>query len=168
MLSDTQPESIDCDSHRGDRAPVAERLWRIRMKHLVRVVAALCLPVFLLGVTRPVHAQAKTASQFYMEWRKAFDTAKKMEDLLPWMSADVRKQMESTPPGDRAEIFGMIKIMGALSNVKITKETANAKGATLTVEALDGDKAKTTGTVDIVKEGTAWKIGKESFKSGPS
>jgi hypothetical protein len=138
------------------------------MRHLVRIVAALCVPVFLFGVTAPARAQAQTASQFYMEYRKAFDAAKKIEDLLPYMSADTRKQIEATPAKDRAEMFGMIKMMGALTNVKITKEAPNAKGATLTVDALDSDKAKTTGTIDIVKEGNGWRIGKESWKSGPS
>ncbi len=43
--------------------------------------------------------------------------------------------------------------------------TAVVNGATLTVDALDPDKAKTTGTIEVVKEGTAWKLGKESWKS---
>jgi hypothetical protein len=57
-------------------------------------------------------------------------------------------------------------MMSALTNLKIVKETAAGDKATLTAEALDPEKAKTTGTIDMVKEGGAWKVGKESWKSG--
>ena len=63
-------------------------------------------------------------------------------------------------------MFEMIKMMGDITNIKVVKETATKTGATLNVEALDPDKKKTTGTVQIVKEGTAWKVGKESWSSG--
>ena len=41
------------------------------------------------------------------------------------------------------------------------------EGATLTVDAIDADKAKTTGIVEIVKENGAWKLAKESWGSRP-
>jgi hypothetical protein len=100
-----------------------------------------------------------------MEYRAAFDKAKAVEDILPFMSAERRKQVESTPAAERREMFDMIKTLGALTNVKVTKETRTANGATLMVDALDGDKSKTTGTITLVQENGAWKIDKESFKS---
>ncbi|MGE3517481.1 MAG: hypothetical protein AB7J63_00875 [Vicinamibacterales bacterium] len=106
-----------------------------------------------------------SASEFYLQYRKVFDGAKKVEELLPYMSAATRKQVESTPPSERSDMFEMLKMMGAITELKIAKEARSANGATLTVEALDPDKAKITGTIDIVKEGTAWKLGKESWKS---
>ena len=130
------------------------------------LVASCVLIVFVVlsGVSLVAQAE-QTASQFYTEYRAAFDKAKAVEDILPYMSASRRKQVESTPAEERKKMFGMIKIMGALTNVKIVKEARTADGATLTVEALDSDKAKTTGTITLVKEGAAWKIDKESFKS---
>ena len=114
----------------------------------------------------PMAAQTeKTASQFYMEFRAAFDKAKAVEDLLPYMAAARRKQMESTPPAERQKMFGLMKILGALTNVKVTKETRTDEGATLIVEALDSDKAKTTGTITLVREDGAWKIARESFST---
>ena len=107
----------------------------------------------------------KTATQFYMEYRAAFDKAKAVEDILPFMSAARRKQVESTPAAERTEMFDMIKTLGALTNVKVMKETRTANGATLMVDALDGDKAKTAGTITLVQDNGAWKIDKESFKS---
>jgi hypothetical protein len=59
----------------------------------------------------------------------------------------------------------MIKMMGALTNVKITKEIKTATGATLTVNAIDSDKKPTVGTIEIVQENGKWKLGKESWSS---
>ena len=100
-----------------------------------------------------------------MEYRAAFDKAKAVEHILPFMSASRRKQVESTPADEHKQMFEMIKMIGALTNIKVTKESRTANGATLTVDALDGDKSKTTGTVTLVHENGAWKIDKESFKS---
>ena len=128
--------------------------------------SVICLPIVLLA-TSSLFAQAATqsASDFYLQYRKAFDSAKKIEDVVPFMSADTKKQIEATPAAERAQMFEMIKMMGALTNVKIAKETRTATGATLTVNALDSDKKNTTGTIDIVKESGAWKIGKESWST---
>ena len=106
-------------------------------------------------------APAQTATQFYMAYRTAFDKATKVEDLLPFMSADQKKQIQATPAADRAKMFGMMKIMGTYTDVKVLKEERTGDGATLTVEGVDPDKKKSTGKITIVKEGGAWKLGQE-------
>jgi len=134
------------------------------MRRVLRA-GVICLPMLLL-VTASVFAQAATSpSDFYLQYRKAFDAAKKIEDVLPFMSADTTKQIQATPPAERGQMFEMIKMMGALTNVKITKETKTANGATLTVNAIDSDKKPTVGTIDIVQESGKWKLGKESWSS---
>ena len=60
-------------------------------------------------------------------------------------------------------MFQMVKMMGELSNVKIVKETPSAAGATLAVTALDSDKKPTKGEITIVKEGAAFKLGRENW-----
>ena len=134
------------------------------MRRVLRA-GVICLPILLL-VTASVFAQAATSpSDFYLQYRKAFDAAKKIEDVLPFMSADTTKQIQATPPAERGQMFEMIKMMGTLTNVKITKETKTATGATLTVNAIDSDKKPTVGTIDIVQESGKWKLGKESWSS---
>ena len=134
------------------------------MRRVLRA-GVICLPIVLL-VTASVFAQAATsASDFYLQYRKAFDAAKKIEDVLPYMSADTTKQIQATPPAERGQMFEMIKMMGALTNVKITKEAKTAIGATLTVNAIDSDKKPTVGTIEIVQESGKWKLGKESWAS---
>jgi hypothetical protein len=133
-------------------------------------VVGLVTAALVVGLTAvPARAQKadQTASQFYLAYRAAFDKAKSIDELLPYMAKKNVDQVKTTPAEQRAKMFGMIKEMGALTGVKILKEAKTADGATLTVEAVGADKAKTTGTIDIVKEGGAWKLSKENWSSGP-
>ena len=104
---------------------------------------------------------AQSATDFYNAYRKAFAKAQKMEELLPMMAANRRAQMEKTPADERTMMFGMLKEMTAdQGDVKVLKETATANGAELAVQAKNG-----VGTATLVKEGGAWKLDKESWKS---
>jgi hypothetical protein len=132
--------------------------------------ASLSILVLTVALGWSATAQAPaagSASEFYLQYRVAFDRAATVEDLLPLMSAAMRAQIEATPPAERGQMFGMLKMVGTITDVKILKEARTGNGATLTVEALDPAKAKTIGTIEIVKEGDAWKLGKESWTSAP-
>jgi hypothetical protein len=108
---------------------------------------------------------AQTAAQFYMTYREAVEKAKTMADVMPFLSAETRGMVEKTPVGERDKLFELFKMLSGMhSDVKVVREQRTASGVTLTLEATDLDKAKATGTVDIVREGDAWKIGKESWK----
>jgi hypothetical protein len=135
---------------------------------LRRRIAGFVAAAIVAGLAAmPARAADQTASQFYLAYRAAFDKAKTIDELLPYMAKKNVDQVKSTPADQRAKMFEMIKEMGALKNVKVLKEAKNGDGATLTVEALGPDNAKTTGTIDVIKEAGAWKIGKESWSSGP-
>jgi hypothetical protein len=115
----------------------------------------------------PVLAQkaVQTGTQFYMAYRAAFDKAKKIEELLPYMSKETTAQINETPAAERPQMFEMVKMMGALTGVKVIKETPSANGATLSVEGTDPEKKTSTGTIELVKENGAWKISKESWST---
>jgi hypothetical protein len=127
------------------------------------VVAVLAVSATWAQAQQP---KAQTATQFYTDYRVAFDKATKVEDLLPYMASANRKQVEATPTGDREKMFGLMKMMGALTDVKVTKEEHTADGgAVLTAEAVNPDKKKTSGKITIIKESGAWKLGKEEWSS---
>jgi hypothetical protein len=108
-------------------------------------------------------AQGKTAQQFYQEYVAAFAKAKTIDDILPFMAAENRKQAEATPKAERDKMFEMIKMFGH-TDIKVLKEEKGADGSSvLSVEGVDSDQKKSTGQITIVKEGAAWKIGKESW-----
>jgi hypothetical protein len=133
---------------------------------LTRLAGSLVASFLLLSlVAQPAPAQTETASQFYMRYRTAFDKAKKIEDLTPFLSKKSLDMVNATPAAERPKFFEMMKMMGSITDVKILKETKTADGAMLAVEAMDPDKKKTNGKVEIVKEGSDWKLGSENWSS---
>ena len=114
----------------------------------------------------PAQAQKpQSGTEFYLAYKAAFDKATKIEDIYPFMAAARLAEMKATPAEDRKMMFEMIKSMGAMTGVKVLKETPTATGATLDVEGVGEDKSKQTGTITLVKEAGAWKVDKESWKS---
>jgi|SRR6185436_10292637 len=133
---------------------------------LTRLAGSLVASFLLVSlVAQPAPAQTETASQFYTRYRTAFDKAKKIEDLTPFLSKKSLDMVNATPAAERPKFFEMMKMMGSITDVKILKETKTADGAMLAVEAMDPDKKKTNGKVEVVKEGSDWKLGSENWSS---
>lgn len=126
------------------------------------VLGTLIAAVVLSAV--PATAQ-KTATQFYMEYTAAFAKAKTIDEILPFMAKENVDEVKSTPAGERAKMFQMIKMMNTYTNVKVAKETKTPTGYTLDVTATDSEKKPAKGTVEIVNEGGAMKLKGESWQS---
>ena len=138
------------------------------MTFTVRAAVGLAVAAVVALSLGEVTAQAQkpqSGTEFYLAYKAAFDKAKKIEDIYPFMAAARLAEMKATPAEDRKMMFDMIKTMGAMTGVKVLKETPTATGATLDVEGVGEDKSKQTGTVTLVKEAGAWKVDKESWKS---
>lgn len=140
------------------------------MSRPIHSFLAFAAALALVG-SAPVAAQPavryKTGTEFYLAYRDAFTKSKTLDDLLPWMSKTRRTQMAEVPKDERTMMFGMIKKMDDHTAIKVLGETPSASGAELQVEAVSaGSKNTLTATVALVKEGTAWKLDKESWKGG--
>jgi hypothetical protein len=128
---------------------------------IAAVMAALMLLAF------PVSAQkaGQTATQFYVEYRAAWEKAKTMDPLMPYMSKESKAQYEATPKAQRQPMFEMMKSFGALSNVKVVKETKTPSGYTLEMTGVNSEKKPARGTAEIIMEDGAMKLKKESWNS---
>ncbi len=138
------------------------------MTFTARAAVGLALAAVVALSLGAVTAQAQkpqSGTEFYLAYKAAFDKATKIEDIYPFMAAARLAEMKATPADDRKMMFDMIKSMGAMTGVKVLKETPTATGATLDVEGVGEDKSKQTGTITLVKEAGAWKVDKESWKS---
>jgi hypothetical protein len=142
----------------------------MRTARVVTGSAALALVLTCTAWAQAPQPKAQTATQFYMAYRAAFDKATKIDDLLPYMAAKNLKQVEATPKGDRDKMFGIMKMMGSLTDLKVTKEEHTPDGgAILAAEGLatslsdTSKKEKQTGKITIIKEGGAWKLGEEDW-----
>jgi len=136
------------------------------------VTRLVCAAVLILAVASPGAAQTptstyKTAGEFYLAYRAAFVKATTIDELTPWMSKTRRDQIAKETPADRKEMFEMIKMFDDRTNIKVVKESATATGAELQVEGISAEsKSKGTGVITLMKEGTAWRVDRESWKGG--
>ena len=133
------------------------------MRKLTALAVLALLSVTALAAI--VTAQSKTATDFYLEYQKAFDKATKVEEILPYLTKERRAQVEKTPAAERAQMFELMKTLGTLKDLKVVKETKTQTGYELEATAIDGDGSPSTGTIQIVQEGKDWKVDKERWAS---
>lgn len=130
---------------------------------LVRLTGmALLMSVLVLAET---WAQP-SASDFYLAYRQAFEGAKAIEEVLPFLSASARKQVEATPAADRPQMFEFMKMIGARRDIKFLNEEPTADGIVLTIDATAGDGTHTHGTITLVREEGALKLSQERWAAG--
>ena len=130
----------------------------------MRNLTTMCVAAFMLFAL-PAAAQkpGRTATQFYNEYRTAWMHSQSMDTLLPYISKESRTQYETTPREQRQSMFKMMKELGTMTNVKVVKETKTPDGYVLELKAIGPKKKPATGTAEIVIEGGAMKLKKESW-----
>jgi hypothetical protein len=132
----------------------------------MRTLIACIVPAFFLFAPAAfAQKPAQTPTQFYMEYREAWTRAKSIDALLPYLSKDGRTEIEATPPDKRQMMFEMMKMMGNMSNIKVAKETPQGDGYLLDLTGTGADKSPLTGTAEIIREGGAFKLKHESWKT---
>jgi hypothetical protein len=134
------------------------------MRQRLRVMTATLLLVLTIGAAQTLLAQT-SASDFYLQYRKVLTSAKKVEDIFPFVSEKTKKQMLATPADQRGMMFGMMQEMNQMASLKVVKETRTDTGATLTVEGKGDDKTTSTGTILLVTENGGFKIDRESWST---
>jgi hypothetical protein len=139
----------------------------VSRRSCVLFVATLVALAVAPGAAQTPTSTYKTAGEYYLAYREAFVKAKTVDELAPWMSKTRRDQIAKETPADRKEMFEMIKMFDDRTNIKVVKESATATGAELQVEGISAEsKSKGTGVITLVKEGTAWRVDRESWKGG--
>jgi hypothetical protein len=140
-----------------------------------RRVSAGVLVVLLTGawIQQPPQQQpqqpapSQTATDFYKQYLDAFTKATTLNDLLPYVSAERRREIEGTPALQRPRIWQGVKTMQSMfTDITVVNEEQHPDGrATLTLSAIDADKKKVTGKVEMLNEKGSWKVGPESWSS---
>ena len=130
------------------------------IRYFRAILTFVAVAVLSLTVQVGNAAQTGTATEFYLTYRAAFDKAQKIDDLLPFLAAKNRQDVEKTPADERVKLFGMMKMFGEMKDVKVIKTAKTSAGETLSVEGMTDGK-KQTCAVEIVNEKGAWKLGGE-------
>jgi len=101
---------------------------------------------------------AETATQFYLRYRAAVAKATTVEEVQKFWRADLVKEFNAAPPEQRADLAGIQRMYGMVTDVSATDETSGATGATVTMTGTNPDRQKVTGTAYLIKEGGSWKV----------
>lgn len=107
---------------------------------------------------KPLPAGGGEPGKAFEAYRKAM-AAGDLAAIKKLVSAENAKQMSSP---EFKEMFDVIRAMQQ-KNIKITGGAVDGDSATLTAISLD--EKNTTGTIAMVREGGAWKMAKESWRS---
>jgi hypothetical protein len=138
---------------------------------MTQKVAAVLLT---LGLAAPALAQkasdAKTASEYFLQYHKSMANAKTIDDLRPFMDPDQQKEMDAAPKAEQEMGVKMLSGMYAdITDVKVVKETPKGSVTTLDLTAVQAsDKTAGTGTVEISKDKAGWHVDSEVWKFGSS
>lgn len=119
----------------------------------------------VMTVTPTARNTNQTAVEYYLAYRAVLAKATSVDDIKPWHSKATRARMDATPKDEAAMMFDIVKMLGDVTDLKVVKETKTDAGVTLQVEALDAEKAKTTGEVFLVREDGGWKLERERWRS---
>jgi hypothetical protein len=130
------------------------------MRNLTTIFVA---ALMLLALPAAAQKPGQTVTQFYNAYRTAWVQSKTMDTLLPYVSKESRAQYETTPKEQRQPMFKRMKELGTMTNVKVVKETKTPDGYVLELTAVGPKKKPATGTAEIVIEGGAMKLKKESW-----
>jgi hypothetical protein len=128
-------------------------------------VAVIVSALMLIALPAAAQKAGQTATQFYTEYRDVWQKAKSIDPILPYLSKDSRAEIEATPKDKRQEMFGMMKLMGNMTDVKVAKETKQGDGYLLELTATSPDKKPMKGSAEIIMEGGAMKLKKETWTS---
>ena len=154
FLYSTHPRASSCHLIIERRKPMNRRT-----SILTAVVITLLLALPVLAADKPGEG-----TKFFMNYRAAFQEAKAVEELFPFLSKERISQVEKTPKQDRVKMFELMKMMD-MKNVKVTKETETATGYTLEATGEGGmEGGPSKGTIRIVREDRKLKLGEESWK----
>ena len=126
------------------------------------IVAAI---VMLAAQDNALGADATSATSFYMKYRAAWNDAKSMDPVFPYLVKQVRNEYEATPQAQRQPMFDAMKTSGALRDVKVVREIRKSDGFALDLTATTRDNKPAKGVAEIVIEEGAMKIKSEHWTS---
>jgi hypothetical protein len=133
---------------------------------MTRTTCATVLCVCLMALGAGVHAQgdAQAVTSFFLKYRAVYEKSQKVEDVLPYWVKERVADVQKTPKAERDKMFEMMKAFDDARNVKVTKATKVSDAEySLDVAGTNAEKKAVKGTVTILKEAGAWKVGAEKW-----
>jgi len=108
------------------------------------------------------------ASGTYKQYREALGKATKVEEVLPFLAKESRARVEKAPEDQRSRVLAILKLSSEeILDLTVVKEAKTETGVRLEVRGITGSGEDATGTVDMVREEGAFRVGKEDWTPAP-
>lgn len=145
------------------RSPLPPAAAARRRRAFVVALAALALPAFAAAA---VGEEAGTPARAYLDLRAAVGKATTAEAMFPYLSATYRRVVSNLPAAERNDWLQRLKRVPP-AEVKIQAQALAGDRCALGVITRDASHVKWSGRVEMVREGGAWKLADESWKTEP-
>jgi hypothetical protein len=126
----------------------------------MRILTAAILVVGLSMVCTAQSTTApgnETASQFYLRYRAAVQSAASIDQILAFWSPDQVDMYRAAPAAERMGFEDIKKAYATHRDVKVAGEKAMGNSATLTLEGTAGDNKRVTGSAQVIRIDGVWK-----------
>jgi HEAT repeat protein len=127
-------------------------------------VAPRLLVLLIAGSALAACGRGPSPTATYVAYRAAFEQAKAVDELLPFMDRASRARVAASPEDERRGGFEALKSYGALVDVAVLGETVTGDSAVVEATAVQmSDGGGVRGTVQLVREDGAWRIQQEKW-----
>lgn len=99
--------------------------------------------------------------EFYREFQAVLANAKSLDPLLPYYRTDLGTQLAKMPKEMQANYLKMNA--RKLTDLKVTRQSVDAKKAVFEMSAKTEDGRPTSGKVTLVKERGGWKVDDDAW-----
>ena len=117
-----------------------------------------------IGTGEAVQSDTASPSAFYRAYRSAFETAKTLDDVVPYLAREARELVARLSTDDRRRMFDTLKIMSLMRDVTIVEEVEGGEEVLLSVEALQPEGGWLEGVVVLTREDSVWKVVRETWR----
>ena len=135
----------------------------MRRNRILAIGLAAFLGCLALPLPSMTAAESKTGTQVYLDYHATLMKATKLEEILPYLSAEYRGMLESRPKKDGPVWLGRLKEGTPVKDLKVTKETVEGNKCTVEGTGTSARGNAIHGRIHLVKEGGAWKIEDEAW-----
>jgi HEAT repeat protein len=127
-------------------------------------MASRLVVLVVVGSAAAACGRGPSPAETYLSYRAAFEKARAVDELLPFMDRASRARVEASPADERRGGFEVMKTYGALHEVAVEKQSVTGDSAVVEATAVQlSDGGDVRGTIHLVREGGAWKIQHEKW-----
>lgn len=122
---------------------------------------AVLVSLVLVGGVPPSQGASETATQFYMRYLAAVDSAKSIADVVAFWAPAMADEFTSAPADQRVDLAGLKRMYARVSGVKVTRERlvpGRTDDAMLDLEGVGADGKPVIGTAHVFKHEGQWKL----------